>query len=85
MPAHRARHARKNDDYELFSPTLKKIFELKKQEAEAIGYEDCPYDALLDEFEPRAKTNQVSKVLEALRQELVPLVAAIPMQGPCFT
>jgi carboxypeptidase Taq len=69
--------ARKTDDFALFAPTLKKIFELKRQEAEAIGYEDCPYDALLDEFEPRAKTRQVAKVLESLRQELVPLVSEI--------
>ena len=69
--------ARKANDFSSFAPTLKRIFELKKQEAEAIGYEDCPYDALLDEYEPGAKTGEVASVLEALRKELVPLVADI--------
>ncbi len=69
--------ARKTDDFSLFAPILKKIFELKRQEAEAIGYDDCPYDALLDEYEPRARTAEVAKVLESLRVELVPLVSEI--------
>ena len=61
----------------LICTSLKKIFELKRQEAEAIGYDDCPYDALLDEYEPRATTRQVALVLEALRKDLIPLVSEI--------
>ncbi len=73
--------ARKNNDFKSFAPHLKKIFELKKSEAEAIGYDDCPYDALLDEYEPGAKTKQVASVLDALRKDLVPLVAEIADSG----
>lgn len=69
--------ARKDDDFQSFAPQLKKIFELKRQQAEAIGYEDDPYDALLDEYEPGAKTKEVASVLNGLREELVPLVAEI--------
>ena len=69
--------ARKENDFEAFAPQLKKIFELKKSEAAAIGYAEVPYDALLDEYEPGAKTSEVAGILEALRQELVPLVAKI--------
>ncbi len=69
--------ARKANDFSAFAPTLREIFRLKREEAEAIGYDDCPYDALLDTYEPYAKTKEVAQVLEALRQELVPLVAAI--------
>jgi carboxypeptidase Taq len=69
--------ARKKNDFKAFAPQLKKIFELKKSEAEAIGYAEVPYDALLDEYEPGAKTSEVAGILEALRQELVPLVAKI--------
>ena len=36
-----------------------------------------PYDALLDEYEPGAKTSEVAEILEALRGELVPLVTKI--------
>lgn len=69
--------ARKNNDFNAFAPQLKKIFDLKKSEAEAIGYVEVPYDALLDEYEPGAKTSEVARILEALRQELVPLVAKV--------
>ena len=73
--------AHKNDDFPSFQPHLEKILALKRQEAQALGFEDEPYDALLDEFEPGAKTAEVARVLEALRQELAPLIAAIADSG----
>lgn len=69
--------ARKNDDFATFAPILERIVNLKRQQADAIGYADCPYDALLDDFEPGETTRNVAGVLESLRGELVPLVAAI--------
>lgn len=73
--------ARKNDDFQSFAPHLTKIYDLKRQQAEALGYKDHPYDALLDDFEPDAKTSTVAKVLAGLRAELVPLVQAIIASG----
>ena len=69
--------ARKNNDYPSFAPHVKKLFELKKQQAEALGYKSNAYDALLDDFEPDALTADVAKVLADLRRDLVPLVQAI--------
>ncbi len=69
--------ARKNNDFPAFAPHVKKLFELKRQQAEALGYKASPYDALLDDFEPDALTADVAKVLADLRKELVPLVQAI--------
>lgn len=69
--------ARKHDDFAAFAPVLEKIVHLKRQQADAIGYADCRYDALLDDFEPGETTQNVASVLETLRSELVPLVAAI--------
>ena len=46
-----------------------------------MGYKDHPYDALLDDFEPDAKTADVSRTLAGLRAELVPLVQAIMQSG----
>ena len=48
--------ARKANDYARFRPLLERTLELKRQEAAAIGYDEQPYDALLDEYEPGAKT-----------------------------
>lgn len=69
--------ARKNNDFPSFAPHVKKLFELKRQQAEALGYKSHLYDALLDDFEPDARTADVAKVLAELRTELVPLVQAI--------
>lgn len=73
--------ARKANDFARFQPILEKTIELKKQEAAAIGYDDVPYDALLDDFEPGAKTAEVRQVLAGLREQLVPLVAEIVESG----
>ena len=69
--------ARKNDDFQSFAPHLTKMFDLKRQQAEALGYKEHPYDALLDEYEPDARTSEVALVLAGLRAELVPLVQGI--------
>lgn len=69
--------ARKNNDFRAFEPALTEMFKLKREQAEAIGYTDSPYDALLDDYEPDAKTADVAAALEGLRKELVPLVQAI--------
>ncbi len=69
--------ARKNDDFAAFAPVLEQMIALKQQEAEALGYTDCIYDALLDAYEPDEKTANVRRVLAALRDDLAPLVQAI--------
>lgn len=74
--------ARKKADAADFIPWLEKVVALKREEAEAIGYGDgVPYDALLDDYEPDAKTADVEAIFTPLRDELVPLVAAIKDSG----
>ena len=73
--------ARKADDYASFRPWLEKMIELRRAQAEAIGYDQTPYDALLDEYEPGESTENVARVLSSLREELTPLVAAINESG----
>ena len=72
--------ARRNNDFPSFAPHVKKLYGLKRQQAEALGYKTHVYDALLDDFEPDALTADVTKVLADLRKELVPLVQSV-MQG----
>lgn len=69
--------ARAADDFSRFAPQLSRVIELKKQQAASIGYADQLYDALLDEYEPQATTRQLTELLGAFRQQLVPLVAAV--------
>jgi len=77
LAQHAWEQARPKNDYKSFAPFVKKIFELKRAQADALGYEKNRYDALLDDFEPGAKTDDVAKVLRGLRDALVPLVAEI--------
>lgn len=69
--------ARAANDFQAFLPILTKTYQLKREQAQAIGYQDQPYDALLDDFEPAETTRNLERVLAELRGQLVPLVAAI--------
>lgn len=73
--------ARQENDFASFAPHIEKLYGLKRQQAECRGYREHPYDALLDDFEPEAKTSEVAGVLAALRDELAPLVQAIMQSG----
>ncbi len=73
--------ARKENDFASFSPHVEKLYGLKRQQAECLGYREHPYDALLDDFEPEANTSEVTAVLADLRDELAPLVQAIMQSG----
>jgi carboxypeptidase Taq len=69
--------ARKEDEFAKFLPHLETIIGLKREAAEAIGYADEPYDALLDEFEPNTTSKEIETVFTKLREDLVPIVKAI--------
>ncbi len=74
--------ARKLRDFSLFLPWLEQVVTLKRETAQAIGFgSGVPYDALLDEFEPGVTAADVTKLFDALRSELVPLIAAIRESG----
>ncbi len=65
---------RANNDFKSFLPWFEKVVDLTKQKAEAYGYEDEPYDSLLDDYEPGAKTKEIVEVFANLRTELVTLL-----------
>ncbi|MBU0983806.1 MAG: carboxypeptidase M32 [candidate division Zixibacteria bacterium] len=65
--------ARAKRDFKLFLPWLEKVVAIAKREAECFGYEGEPYNALLDRYEPGAKTEEVAGVFAELRKDLVEL------------
>lgn len=73
--------ARKNSDYAAFEPWLAKTLVLKRQEAQCIGFEAEPYDALLDEFEPGETARGIEQTFAALRGPLVELIGKIAASG----
>lgn len=73
--------ARQRDDFASFRPHLERIVELKRQEADAVGYEETRYDALLDEYEPGQRAAQLAPRLAALGDDLTALVRRVVASG----
>jgi carboxypeptidase Taq len=73
--------ARAKSDFPSFRPWMEKVVGLKRQVAEAVGYQTTPYDAMLDDFEPGATTKVIAEVFSGLRNELVDLITRIKNSG----
>ena len=73
--------AREKADFAHFQAWLEKILELKKEVAERVGYEGTIYNALLDEYEPYTRAENIEPVFAALKDKLVPLVEKIAATG----
>jgi len=73
--------ARQKSDFASFKPWLEKVIGLKQQRAEAIGYKGVAYNAMLDDYEAGASTDDITKVFAGLREPLVDLIARIKSSG----
>lgn len=71
--------ARKADDFAMFSDALKEIVQLKREEGELLseGSNFTAYEALIDEYEPNARVEDLQKVFDDVRGPLVDLIARI--------
>jgi len=69
--------ARREANFKLFAPVLEKNVELNRRLADALGYEDRPYDALIDRYEPGMTTDELESIFAELKKAIVPLVADI--------
>ncbi len=78
---HAWRQARASADFSLFAPELKRMVDLRRQEAVAINPEGNAYDALLCEFEPGASEAALVPLFSGLRESLIPLVGSIVERG----
>jgi carboxypeptidase Taq len=76
------KRAREAKDFQIFRPALERLLTLRREQADAIGYDKERYEALLDGFEPGMKVERLTPVLEALKAKLVPLVQAIDALPP---
>jgi carboxypeptidase Taq len=73
--------ARSEATFGVFRPWLERVVELKRAEAECVGYRGEPYDALLEDYEPGMSSAMVAELFDALQQELVPLAGRIAESG----
>ncbi len=69
--------ARSANSFALFREDLEKIVQLKKQEAEMAGYEQHPYNALLDQFEKGCTVGLLDGVFAEVRTPLKELLDRI--------
>lgn len=69
--------AKHNNDWSLFQPYLEKIVAANHEFIDLWGYEGTKYNTLLDMYEPGMTEEKLDRVFGALREKLVPLVAAI--------
>ncbi len=66
--------AKQQSEWRHFAPHLTRLVELKRQEAEAVGYTREPYDALLDEYEPTMRLADLEPLFSELKHGLVELI-----------
>lgn len=69
--------ARPENDWEMFRPHLEKVVTLKRDMAEALGYEREPYDALVDDYERGETAEGIEAVFGRLREPLRNLIDRI--------
>lgn len=62
--------ARKANDFGLFAGDLSKLIILKKQEAQLLGYQHHPYDALLNDYDKGSNVQLLDGVFNTIRQPL---------------
>lgn len=71
------RHARHANDFAAFLPHLEKMLDYARRQADFYGFDNHPYDALLDDYEPELKTSEVKAIFDELRPAQVKLVRAL--------
>jgi carboxypeptidase Taq len=69
--------AKKKNDYASFRPMLEQVVKLKRQEADAVGFKEHPYNALIEEYEPGTTVAELKTLFAGLTAELAPLVQKI--------
>ena len=66
--------ARKENDFKVFLPYLEKIVSMSRQKADYLGYEEHPYDSLLDLYEEGLTSSQLNDMFADLQPELTALL-----------
>ncbi len=71
------RKAKNENSFPLFAPWLDKIISLCRKKADYLGYKEHPYDALLDLYEPEAKTREIETEFNHLKTHISSLLKKI--------
>jgi carboxypeptidase Taq len=74
--------AKKENRFSLFEQDLAAVVALKKEEAEIIGYDGHPYDALMDEFEKGCTVGLLDRLFGDMRHQLLEILEKIQQKKP---
>jgi carboxypeptidase Taq len=69
--------ARGANDGSIFQAPLQRLIELKKQQAELLGYEGHPYNALMNEYDKGLTVNIIDSIFKSLQPSLSSLLGFI--------
>ncbi len=69
--------AREKQSFSHFLPILERIVDLNKQKTEELGYQNSPYDALLDGYEENLTVDQIDPVFKTMKAGVVDLLQRI--------
>jgi len=74
------RSARQENSFRRFAPYLEKVIQMNRKKADLLGYQDHPYDALLDLYEPEMTAKKITPLFSNLKNFLVDLIRKIQAQ-----
>ncbi len=69
--------ARAESDWSSFAPHLETLISLQRESAEHLGYDNHPYDAMIDAYEPGQTKARVTEMFEGLKSGIVPLLGEV--------
>ena len=72
--------ARKENTFSIFREPLDAIIQLKKQEADLLGYEHHPYNALMNDYDKGLTVSTVDELFSNLRPQLLSILKEIESQ-----
>jgi len=70
----RWQEARKNNDFKSFSPALKKLIALRKEESNQLGEQRSCWETLAQPYEPNVTINRIRDLFEPLKKKLPELI-----------
>jgi carboxypeptidase Taq len=74
--------AKKTSNFKHFSSSLEKIIQLSRKRADLLGYQEHPYDALLEQFESGMTVAWLTPLFDRLKTALTTLVKTIQSKPP---
>ncbi|MDP6098872.1 MAG: carboxypeptidase M32 [Candidatus Thalassarchaeaceae archaeon] len=69
--------AREKNDFSIFRDDLAKMIDMSRELAGYLGYDDNPYDSLLDLYESGLSVAKLDPLFAGLRDSSVPLIKAV--------